>query len=410
MSVSYPGMRTLTADVIGTKGSFAVGCKVSEGKIIPAPHCNLKTTTMMPDLKFAFFAERAGKYCIYAGESLYYSTDLKTFLKSGLTFPATYPFIAETGGKNSVPCVVGDEYLMQFDTATNTRKALKSGICGGVTVCDRVFTRDVNDGYKIWWSGDDGLLSWEDGINGSGYTYINQGYGKICDLIVFNGEIAVICERGIALFSVHGNQENFKMKYAVRLYSDIIPHTAAVIEDKLYFFKEDGLYSFDGNTAEKVRHYFENDILKPYQVAVYGKYIAVAATSSKIRRPLVYFINPVNGEAFSVDVNAKLLLSADKFVIFNEGKAYFLKEGGEYTYQSGKIDFGVRGRKILRSIHLGNLEPVTLMVACGNRGRVIENAVGYCRIEMPGDDFYVGVVGTDEIDGMTAIAEVIDGD
>ena len=79
----------------------------------------------------------------------------------------------------------------------------------------------------------------------------------------------------------------------------------------------------------------------------------------------------------------------------------------ETTFLSGELNFGARGRKVIKKIFAGNSASVDFEVISGGKSRILRGVQGYCLPCAGGNTFKIKIKSCGEIHGVTAVAEVL---
>lgn len=403
--IPYPAAKTLNADVLAADGGLCVGCFVKDGRILPALS-PVRVGSCPAGVFFGAVIQPSGRIVVCNGEGIYYSPDGKSFIKSDSGVTASRPFVFHPDGGKA--CLAGDAEFLVTGVASSEKKPFNGNIFGGVFKNGRLFGIDADNGYIIRWSCEGGL-DFTDKPDGAGWLEINAGKGKIQELAVCNQSIAVLCEYGLAALSAFGMPENFKLKYIDGVTGRIFQNTAAVAGGKSAFLTERGLLTFDGSGVEKCELPLLSDVRNPVCAAGFGNCYFLSAYSKRLAKKVVYVADIVKGTAYIADTEADAFALDDDVHCFSDGGHYVLKEGGAYTFESGEFDFGTKGEKYLKSIHLGNSDEVEVTVAGGGISRIFTGVKGYLRPHMRGRSFKITVRGTGKIAGIRAQAEVWNG-
>ena len=236
---------------------------------------------------------------------------------------------------------------------------LREDTTNAFCVCrNRVFVADTAG--KLCYS--DPLVPWEftEDIDGSGKLRLLTTMGKIVALEAFDTVVCVFFERGVMRIEIDGDARDFKvftLPYAGGL---IFGESVGVTGKYILFLATDGLWRTDGKSAERV---CKNLPIKPKEVgqvcgeAVFeGKYAVWYLDLNGEKKQVVcradgadgYFSFPLDGMYDSGGVGLCRYQDA-MYCVAEKGET---ADGASYHFETAALDFGVRGRKTLRSLRL----------------------------------------------------------
>lgn len=402
----FPKTKEKVCDVFVTGGYVNSGCYLEGGKLIPAfvPAEALESCPYPAD--FVGFAESAQKFIVCAAGNVY-TADGGGCANTNLNLSAQNAFLLECPAPTPVTYVIGGDKGLKITDTAISEFSHAYGIVKGVIKNGRIFAVDDTDGYTIRWSGPDSPDDWAESSYGAGCVHLNRDKGKICALVVFKDEIAVLCERGLAALTVHGTPENFKLVYLGAVLPQVYGRTAAVVCNKLVFFAGDGLYAFDGTDAEEINFDLKGAISDVKSACALGGWYYINGYCKSLKKEAVLCVNIGSGRAYFADITGSIVCGDGKVYCFKKNKAYVF-EKGEYVFSSGNINFDTPERKVLTRIEINSAHGVDLEVTNGFKTRILRGVCGNLRINMSGKSFKITVRGSKRIDRIKAFGEVID--
>lgn len=166
---AYPAAKTVNCDIIAADGSICTGCRIGNGKIVPALGGVRNTACAFNDVKAAGYSAAAGAYFVCADRRVFYSADGLSFSELA-ALEGEEPFIfGQREGAEAKLYAVGDGKCVYFGGGAGGEKAFDCGICGGVIKNGRLFGIDKDDKFRLCWSGAGGAFDQTEGINGGGH-------------------------------------------------------------------------------------------------------------------------------------------------------------------------------------------------------------------------------------------------
>lgn len=400
----YCKTHTRRADVLAAEGALPVGCKVIKSGIAPALSPEKVSETQFGEAGLFIYSALGGKFIVCAGGTLHTSADgIKYDAVCG--FASAFPFAFEERVDGVwKTCVAGDASCLSCGADGTDIKDTALGLSCGVPHCGRLFGADASDGYKLRWSGEGGAFDWTESISGAGWLALDPEYGEILKLLKLGSRLVAVRKRGFTLFEMHGNPENFSVT-SVRCPSlEISGSSSAVAGGNIIFYCADGLYRFDGVSAEKTAYGFESRITAVSgAVSASGNYYACAKLNSGKRAVLVICRD---GSAFIADCAAKALACrGDEIFALCDDGIYALKKGGEYAFTSGSLDFGTARKKALSGIFIDGFAREA-EIFCDGQTRIYQSVKGLLPVHMCGASFKITLKSPQKINAVYAYAEV----
>ncbi len=405
----FPKSKEVIADALSVRGWVAEGCFVRDGIIYPAMSATAKGDSPVT-VKKAWYSHKEKLIIAWTANGIFTSSDGAEFTLCSETVYAPdgrLPLYFDDA--DGYPCVAGLNGCVKIRNGVAETDNFFGGVFGGVIKNGRLFAQDLSDAYRIRWSGAGDPKDGADGIDGAGWVDINPAYGRVQNLVVYKRNIVVVCEYGLAIMSAFGAPENFKLQYIDGVIGKIVPDTAAVAGNKLAFCCDGKVMLFDGIKVERLYAELLSDMVNPVCAAGAEGLYFVAAESRRLKRQVVFAVNPTYSTAYIIDFPATVLCVGDKIYCFAGKRCVTLGYGGGYAFTSGVINFGTRGRKTLKSIHLGNDAPVDIEVISDGNSRILRGVTGYCRPKACGNSFKITVRASGKICGLKAVGEFADG-
>lgn len=405
----YPKTQIKTADVIAARGALPIGCAVRNGVITPALAPSAITKCKFGQVDCVVASTAMGLYMVKSLKNIYYSRNgLKYDLIS--SFESDEPFGFEDFEGEVHRMVLAGNVSSQSVYARSSKLInFKFGICGGQYKSGRLFAIDMENRFRLRWSGEGGAYDWEEGISGAGGVTLESKGGQILNLVNYGDKLVAVREHSLTVVSAFGTPENFKILATDTAVHKTVKHTAAVADNKLIFFAEGGLHYFDGNKISKLSHPLEGEISDPTFATAYGNGYMLCCRSKSLEREVVLFYDFDFNTSYLIDVPAvRIAVTSDIYAYFY-ASVCTLEKCTEYTFKSGNIDFGTGERKHLNCIEIECDEPVDLVISNGSFERTFTGVKGRLLVDMCGANFVLSVIGGAEIRNFKAYAEVMSG-
>ncbi len=270
----------------------------------------------------------------------------------------------------------------------------------------RIFGVDNADRFTLRWSGTGGMEDWAESITGAGYLQLDGNYGEIIALFSMGNKVVALREDGITCITAMGAPEHFKVSDWVLSVGKILPQTAVVCGDKLYFCTAAGAFAFDDGGLVRLQLPYFALIENFTCAAAAGQRLFWGVTCAFTGRQAVYCYRVDTKDGYFIDCAADCLIGGERITAFGAGEFALLRAGDLATAYCTGINFGVREGKTLTGITLqGNAqitvtaEGVSRTVACSGSGRV----------GLRGREFSLCVKAQGVVDNLTLLAEVLRG-
>lgn len=403
----FPETELKSVDVLSADGYFNAGCRLSDGKILPALNRAVDNNPVLKNITAAWYAPITGNYIFRNADGYVYFTLTDMGSSSGRKIAgASHSFVEinEAGEPSAV--VIGASMYLAIKGAASTLRPFKGGIRSCVLKNGRIFGIDNADSLKIKWSGEGGLEDWTEGISGAGWATLQNGCGEILNLIVYRDKLVAVREYGLAFMSAYGAPENFRLSYLEGSLPKIFKDTAAVAGDKLVFYTEDGLYVYDGSSVKKWNTALAEEMQNPRSVFCARGVYYLCGESKTLKRQAVLVADVNRGYSYILDENLEAVCAGEKIYAYGNGREYLLDGGGEYSFTSGDIDFSSDKEKVLKEVKIDCESDVRLEVSNGVISRIVGGIRGKFRPNMRGKSFKITVSGSGIISRISAVAEV----
>lgn len=402
--MSYPKTSVKEVDVTAFSGGVRTGCKVIGGKIVPAGLTVDFAENVPEGLMWAGYSEACKKYFAVANGRLYISLNGKYFLDIVKANGEPFAIDEVHNGEHHTYVVCGTLYAAFHGNAFFTMP-FNGNIYAGVLKCGRVFGADNDDKTLVRWSGPKGVDDWAEGINGAGWLRLEAKLGNVLNLVVLGDIIVAVCEYGLAKISAFGSPENFRLASVQQKTPKIFRDTAAVTGGKLYFYTEEGLYSFDGNRISEELASVAEMLENPAYAAAYGQNYCVCGYSTALKRQAILVYDSADGAAYFMDIPAQRFCVSSKMLVYTQTAAPDENAGDGFTFESGEITFGTTANKTLKIVEIYGGK-ADIGVSNGVVSRIVGGVSGSVRINLRGNRFKITVKGGKNPLKVKAFAEV----
>lgn len=406
---AYPAAKTVNCDIIAADGSICTGCRIGNGKIVPALGGVRNTACAFTDVKAAGYSAAAGAYFVCADRRVFYSADGLSFSELA-ALEGEEPFIfGQREGAEAKLYAVGDGKCVYFGGGAGGEKAFDCGIYGGVIKNGRLFGIDKDDKFRLCWSGSGGAFDQTEGINGAGWVRLDGAGGEILNLIIYGERLIAVRENGLSVLSAYGTPENFKAEGKGLNISGICKNTAAVAGNKLIFCAEGGLYCYNGAKITRADCGLIEKTENPVCAAANGGLYLLGVYAKPLERNAVLVYDTASGLAYFADAPASAIVASGGGIFaYSAGNACRLARGGTFCFEAA-IDFGSAKQKYLKTLEIAGAEEADIEIFNGRTTRVFKDAKSALLADMRGVNFTFKVKGNAEITALRATAEVLDG-
>ncbi|MCK9574971.1 MAG: hypothetical protein WCX32_02125 [Clostridia bacterium] len=114
--------------------------------------------------------------------------------------------------------------------------------------------------------------NWTESLNEGGFIQMLDEAGPLNKVISFLDYVYVIRDFGIARITAYAEQTDFAVTQLFVTSGKIFDKTACVCGDRIMFFAQDGLYSFNGLTTKKINTGLENFFISTKNEKSFGAY------------------------------------------------------------------------------------------------------------------------------------------
>lgn len=393
-----------TVNLLSDSNALPVNCRIHGGELLPALSPLNCGGSVPGGVIFAGHAEGAGRFFICDGKSAYASDNGFDFIRLG-DFAGDSPFLIEDYDGDTARAVL----INGLSAFAHTGKSFKkfdygANLCCGVMHCGRLFGVDGEDRLKLCWSGEGGVSDWEGGMYGSGNLRLDPERGEVLDILEYGEKLVAVRKFGLTVLNMFGAPENFCAEITDTDTDEIFKNTAKVAGGKLLFYTRSGLHYFNGSSIGEITHRYSHDIFLPERAAEFGGKYFLSCQSQSLNGGAVLCYDCSDGESYLIDCVAEGLCAAECVCAYGEGSAYAFEGGGEYSFTSGKINFGSGRAKTVTSLYIEGGE-VDLEINNGKLTRRFSNVSGLIRPKLRGKSFTVKVKGKNAVFKLTATAE-----
>lgn len=178
---------------------------------------------------------------------------------------------------------------------------------------ERLFTTVVDDRYAVWFSDDLDPTNWNISLNEAGFIRFDSEHGIVNKVVSFNDYVYVFREYGISRITAYANQTEFNVNHLFVSSGKIYGDTVTVCGDRIMFLTENGLYSFDGYSTNKINLNIDNmlaSVNNCFVASAYcnGKYyLACRLNFNDDKKIICEENNYYNNAVLEFDLNSKTL-------------------------------------------------------------------------------------------------------
>ena len=246
--------------------------------------------------------------------------------------------------------------------------------------CNRIFAVGTEDECKLYWSPPDpDFFSAWDGTNGSGYLSLGAEQGGIVGLEHMGSNLVVVRKRGVTVLKVLGDIRHLSVE---RVSEIELPNAykfgTAALNGKIYIATEQGLCVFDGEKVTDLRKPFSlNGITAITAAFGFDNKIYVAQKDGEVNR--CYEYDPETDCIVQFADNLRMLTHTDRnlLCVKKDSMFYYLEKGisdPNRKWQSKPLDFGYKGKKLLRSVTVECSAGASVSVTCGEKTKSFTGA------------------------------------
>lgn len=249
---------------------------------------------------------------------------------------------------------------------------------------ERVYGTVNGDNCQVWFSDQMNPDSWKSEGAAAGYITFQDDCGDVLSVVSFLNYLYIFREHGIYRLTAYGDMTEFSLK---KLFTDtgrIYKNTIAPCGDKIFFFAEEGFFSFDGydvvpimaeapdiyNKHTAIAAYHENK----YYIACHlrlGEFfedpcINSAVIEYDIREKTISILAPIDVQAL---VPCNVHQATDMLMLTSQGLLGMVYDKGRVfgkvtnkLYESPESDLGTDKIKMVRNVTINTKVSLSLHV------------------------------------------------
>jgi hypothetical protein len=219
-------------------------------------------------------------------------------------------------------------------------------------------------------------LNVEYSLEHGGQIMLTMDKGETESIAAMNNKVFVFFEHGIMELEYSGSSRDFEIRDIGYDGGKIFGSSVGVCsleQDKAYFLAENGIYAFNGKGVKRVAQNLDIKPITKGQVCVHlefdGKYYLSFISENGQRRAVV--VDGETGLGYETFALESVGVLNGDAVCTVDGKIMRMSENGELLpgesarFFASDIDFGVRGRKTLKTLELYGTGTATVCVSCG---------------------------------------------
>lgn len=204
---------------------------------------------------------------------------------------------------------------------------------------ERVFGAINEPSPQVWFSDDMDPHNWQVSPEEAGYIGFNDELGRVIKVIAFNGYLFIFRDFGIYRLTAYGEQTDFVLKKVFTDTGRIYKHSIEMCGDRIVFFADKGLYSFDGFTATRIAQEFPEIIPSENMCASYidGSYSLACSLESKQNNDCIISYNlleksiSILGDLDATGMRAVRAMGGSQLLVMlrGEGRLYAMSKSGK---------------------------------------------------------------------------------
>lgn len=395
----YPESRDVRLNLFDYITTVPEGAFVSDGKIIPAWHCTNTRMRAAQKLLVALDSPVAARFAAAASDGKVYFADRSDVprMTAAYALGGSTAFIFERTDKDSASLVLvsGDKYF-ECVNGEVTYGDFEGRLRCGVIKNGRLFGISKSDPFVLCWSGEGGWNDWTKGLSGSGSMRLMPPCGEGLEVFACGGELVVLCKKCIVRFSAGGNPEDFKVEDIIPV-PEVVENSACVIGDGLLFFTVFGLMRYGGGKVVRQEGAITEEMQSlTHSMAYDNRYYFACGTPKGSSENRVYVYDTFKGLYQTVDVSA-YFLARDTTSVLAYTSSYLFRitdEGtGSFSVEIPQFDFGIRGRKLFKTLEMDCDDDVTVEIFDGRHTSRYALLPKRKKLNIRGESFNIKISG-----------------
>ena len=322
---------------------------------------------------------------------------------------------------SNILIVVGGGGLFKYEKGVEKRSDVRN-IRKGVLFNNRLYL--MQNVHTFLYSDVCDYFNFDATSDDSGSINLPFNMTDVKAMVEFNGNIYVFYEFDIVEIKIAGSSREFKVSKIFYGGGRICNDAVGKFGDKLCILAEDGVYFFDGKTTKKV---FEKLNIKPMQHSLFfghatcaGKYLLRYQDQDGVDKSVVLYPDGEYGY-YTTCFKGLGRYRGRVFCVYNN-LLYIIEENvsmpsGEFRYfHSVEQDFGVKGKKTLKSLHFEGEGALAVDIYADGERKIyktylsFEDGKAVLNLNMRGEKFVVRfwVFTNSSIRKMTAEVEYLE--
>ena len=318
------------------------------------------------------------------------------------------PFFADMYINTYAATILADGYNMHFYNGFGHGSTeCVHRFYDGCEHCGRFFARDYSDGLRLWWAASH-AVDWEEGINGSGYTFLPADGGAVLKLYSYKERLIAVRERGITVIHAYGDPQNYKVDATAGYLSaeGIIGESCAICDGRIFFCTAGGLYAFNGSGSERLASFTGGRLSSPAFAAACGDRYFAACNDKYLGDGRIYCYDASSGGGAVCDICPDALFCGPDGVYAVCGTSVKkLSRGGSGVWRSGKVRPGGARHAYLKQIELSCEGGADVTIVCDGVERSFSGG-GPHTVNIGGHSFEFTVQAQGRLNAVRALAEV----
>ena len=314
-----------------------------------------------------FYTDACGALCVYDNTA-------QGFKKIG-SFGGIGRFIAAVNETYQTRFLFATEKgLYEYGTDGTLKRKTTKNSPSGCFFKNRLFLAEPP--YTLAFSTPSNFEDFADSVDDGGRIQLPSSDGKIVLLQEFKDCVYIFREHGIWRLNASGNASEFAVKRLPYRGEKIVADSIAVCGESIFYVAGKALYAFDGEKIRRVCEHLEVDVdlNKPCSHASGGGRYFFRYTDSQGEKKMVVVDGDGENGYFSLSTDELAGGPSEVFAMLN-GQLFLVEDGGflsgdnRYEFPVRNLDFGISGRKTLRTLKVTGRGAVTVTVRTEGRGK-----------------------------------------